>query len=99
MNVRETGTRRIRYVTRGLTIAGVAGSLVFAGVAKSATESERAKTTGNQPSSSSSSGTDSGTGTDSGNGTSTNNNNSNDQNSQPPVTNTDQLPQITSGGS
>jgi hypothetical protein len=39
MNVRETGIRRIRYLTRGLTLVGVAGSLVFAGLAKSATES------------------------------------------------------------
>jgi hypothetical protein len=90
MNVRETGIRRIRYVTRGLTIAGVAGSLLFAGAAKAATDGERARTPSNQPSS----GTTSPSSTDDQNST-----NKNNQNSQPPVNNTNQGPLITSGGS
>jgi hypothetical protein len=88
MNVRETGIRRIRYVTRGLTIAGVAGSLLFAGAAKAATEGERAKTPSNQPSSGTTSPS-----------TPSSTSSNNDQNSQPPVNNTDQGPLITSGGS
>jgi len=89
MNVRETGIRRIRYVTRGLTVAGVAGSLLFAGAAKAATDAARSSRPGNQPSSGTSK-SPSGQ-----NSTSTNN----DQNSQPQVNNTDRGPLITSGGS
>jgi hypothetical protein len=44
MNAREIGIRRIRLVTRGLAVVGVAGSVAFAGLAKAATDSDRAAT-------------------------------------------------------
>jgi len=88
MNVREKGIRRIRYVTRGLTVAGVAGSLLFAGLAQASTQSQRSNTpTGNTPTT--------------GPTTPTNPRQRTPRvpADQPPVTSTDNPPQITGGGS
>jgi hypothetical protein len=90
MDVREKGIRRIRYVTRGLAVAGVAGSVLFAGLAQAATQSARTNTPSGTPTSG------------------TTNRPSTPINprhrgappaDQPPVTSTDQPPQITGGGS
>jgi hypothetical protein len=88
MNVREVGIRRIRYVTRGLTVAGVAGSLLFAGLAQAATQSARSNTpTGGTPN------------TNTPSTTNPRHRGSRVPADQPPVTSTDNPPQITGGGS
>lgn len=91
MNVREKGIRRIRYVTRGLAVAGVAGSVLFAGLAQAATQSARTNTPNGTPT----------TGNTTRPSTPTNprHRGAPPPADQPPVTGTDQLPQITGGGS
>ncbi len=94
MNVRETGVRRIRFVTRGLAVAGVAGSIAFAGMAKAATDSDRANTTKTRvtPSTSASPSPAATKG-------STTTKTPATQNTEPNVTTTDDDPQVTVGGS
>jgi hypothetical protein len=86
MNVREKGIRRIRYVTRGLAVAGVAGSVLFAGLAQAATQSARSGTPKLTPSTPSTP-------------TNPRRRDAPPPADQPPVNGTDQPPQITGGGS
>jgi hypothetical protein len=94
MNVRETGIRRIKFVTRGVAVVGVAGSIAFAGLAKAATDSDRADTPKPSGTTSPSPATTAGTGP-----TKTNTPATRTRTTQPSVTDTHDDPQVTVGGS